>query len=65
MNIPSETHAEYVASSYAANLWNVLPGIFKLPCVEGFERLVTHFQAALAAFSEGRGFGRVPEPSEN
>jgi hypothetical protein len=63
MIILSATHAEYVASSYAANLWNVLPGIVKLPCVEGFERLVLHFEAALAAFSEG--CGQFPEPSEN
>ena len=65
MNIPSGTHAEYVAASFAATLWNVLPEIFKLPCKDGFERLITHFEAALAAFSQGRGFGTVPEPSEN
>jgi hypothetical protein len=63
MNIQS--HAEHTAHACAANLWNVLPGIFKLPCVEGFERLVLHFENAIELFSRGRSFGRVPEPSEN
>jgi hypothetical protein len=56
---------EDVAGASAAYLWNILPEIAKLPCVEGFERLVEHFRTAFLAYFDGLDNWVLPEPSEN
>jgi hypothetical protein len=55
---------EDVSASSAAYVWNVLPEIAKLPCVEGFERLNEIFRTAFIAYFDGLD-GWLPEPSEN
>jgi hypothetical protein len=63
MNFPTQTFAEHIAASCAANLWNVLPQIMNLQSKDGFERLVLHFEHAIELFTQGRSV--VPEPSIN
>jgi hypothetical protein len=54
-----------VAAASAAYLWNILPEIAKLPCVEGFERLAEHFRTAFLAYFDGRCGWGLPAPSSN
>lgn len=53
-----------ISHASAALVWNTLPEIGKLPCVEGFERLADHFRAAFMAYFDSRQ-GWLLEPSDN
>ena len=53
-----------VAQASAAYLVNTLPDILKLPATQRYERLVSHFEAAIAAYRHGHA-ARIPEPSNN
>lgn len=61
---PSED-LETVVYASAANLWNNLPQIAKLPCVEGFERLADYFRTAFIAYFDSLDGWGLPEPSKN
>lgn len=60
----SEKLIDDVAAASAAYLWNVLPQIAKLPCVEGFERLEEHIRTAFIAYFDGLD-GWMLSPSNN
>jgi len=56
---------EEVTNDLAAYIWNSLPQIAKLPCVEGFERLAKLFRNAFMNCFDGREGRCFPEPSRN
>jgi hypothetical protein len=58
-------HAEDIAAAAAAYLWNVLPFIMKLSAPEAFDRLKTHFEVAITAYTKGTERWELPVPSEN
>jgi hypothetical protein len=65
MRLPPQL-TEKVCAAKAAYLWNILPELIKLPCVEGYERLRAHLEGMLAACHEAMvNWGLPPEPSEN
>ena len=57
--------AASVAAASAAYLFNVLPSLTGLPATELFERLKSHFEAAVAAYQNGLAGWAWPEPSRN
>jgi hypothetical protein len=67
----SEQLIEEVSMASAAEVWNLLPAIAKLPCVEGFERLADYFRTAFRVYFDGlNGWHAqqqcwIPEPSLN
>jgi hypothetical protein len=56
---------EDIACASAADLWNNLPQIAKLPCVEGFERIADYFRTAFLAYFDSLDGWGLPEPSKN
>ena len=63
---PRSNHdTEDVASAAAAYLWNVLPIIMKLSAPEAFDRIKTHFEVAITAFTKRSITWEMPAPSEN
>ena len=56
---------EDIALTSAAYLITVLPEVLKLPPSDRFDRLASHFEAALAAYRQGLAGWVVPEPSVN
>lgn len=65
MDPESYSLVDDISAASAAYLFNALSAIASLPASEAFERLKSHFEAALAAFIDGAARWCLPEPSEN